>query len=152
MSMFSRFIQILAMGALLSSPVMADDTETPQFTNLQAGEPAPFAGTLFNPPATAQLIAENQFSMSSCDLRIEFEIGRTQADCQLRVDLLQASYDSLNERHQLLMGIKQQEIETYREMAIAQPNRHNHWWMAGGVVAGIGLTLGVLFASQEIQQ
>ena len=33
---------------------------------------------------------------------------------------------------------------------LEQPNKNNHWWMAGGVVAGIGLTLGTLFAASEI--
>jgi len=149
--MFNKFAKVFVFGLILSNPVMADDS-TPQFTNLEVGQSAPFAGTLFNPTATAQLIAESQFNMSSCDLRVEFEVGRTQAECQLQIDLLQASYDSLSERHVLLMDIKQQEIDTYREMALSQPNRHNHWWLAGGVVGGIGLTLGVLFASQEIQR
>ena len=50
------------------------------------------------------------------------------------------------------MDIKQQEIDTYRGMALERPNRNNHWWLAGGVVSGIGLTIGVLWATQEIQQ
>jgi hypothetical protein len=69
---------------------------------------------------------------------------------QFQIDSLQISYDSLDERHNLLMEIKNDEIDTYRELALEQPNKNNHWWMAGGVVAGIGLTLGTLFAASEI--
>ena len=90
--------------------------------------------------------------MSECDLKIEFEIGKCSAENQLRLALLQASYDSLDTRHTMLMEVKQQEIDTYREMALKQPNKYNHWWLAGGVVTGVGLTLGVLFVSQGIQQ
>ena len=150
--MLNKVVQILSIVLVSYGPAYADDAESPRFTNLQLGDPAPFTGTLFNPPATAELIANSQFDMSECDLRVEFEVNRTQAEYQLQIDLLQASYDSLNERHQLLMDIKQQEIETYQALAIERPNRYNHWWLAGGLASGIGLTLGVLFASQRIQQ
>jgi len=126
--------------------------EDPQFTNLEIGEAAPFAGTLFNPAAVSELIVDSQFSMDECDLRIQFEKDRIAAQYQLQLDILQASYDGLQERHTLLMDIKQEEIDTYRDMALERPNRNNHWWLAGGVLSGIGLTIGVLWATQEIQQ
>lgn len=144
------FASVITFSLVLTPVALAD--ETPQYTHIDVGESAPFTGTLFNPAATATLIAESQFSMSDCDLRVEFEKSRVEARYQLDIDMLQASYDSLDERHSLLMGIKDQEIETYRTMAIDQPNKNNHWWLAGGIMTGIGLTLGVLFASQEIQQ
>tara|TARA_R100001082_G_C4362280_1_gene159966 strand:+ start:489 stop:926 length:438 start_codon:yes stop_codon:yes gene_type:complete len=140
---------LLTFTFLTASPAFAED---PQFTNLDTGDPAPFAGTLFNPAAVSELIVDSQFSMEECDLRVQFEKDRTAADYQLQLDILQASYDSLQERHSLLMDIKQQEIDTYRGMALERPNRNNHWWLAGGVVSGIGLTIGVLWATQEIQQ
>ena len=142
--------KIMIIALILCAPAHADDT--PQYTHLDLGQEAPFAGTLFNPAATATLIAESQFNMSDCDLRVEYEVGRAEARYQLQLDLLQISYDSLNERHNLLMDIKNQEIETYRSMALEQPNKNNHWWLAGGVVAGVSLTLGVLFATQEIRE
>ena len=151
MSMWSKIAAAVISANLVLAPVAYAD-EAPQYTHLEEGESAPFAGTLFNPTATATLIAESQFSMSECDLRVEFEINKVEARYQLELNMLQASYDSLDQRHNLLMDIKQQEIDTYRDMALDQPNKNNHWWLAGGVVAGIGLTLGVLFASQEIQQ
>ena len=89
--------------------------------------------------------------MSSCDLRVEFETSKVEARYQLQVDMLQASFNSLEEKHNLLMVIKDDEIEVYRTMALDQPNKNNHWWLAGGMVTGIGVTLGVLFASKEIQ-
>jgi len=151
LNMWNKFFALVLSTNLIFAPVAYAD-EAPQYTHLEEGESAPFAGTLFNPAATATLIAESQFSMSECDLRVEFEVDRVEARYQLQLDMLQASYDSLDERHDLLMGIKNEEIETYRAMALEQPNKNNHWWLAGGVVAGIGLTLGVLFATQEIQQ
>ena len=150
--MLNKIVALCLSANLVLAPVALADDDQPKFTHLEQGAEAPFAGTLFNPAATAQLIAESQFSMSECDLRVEYECSVVRAEYQLQLDILQARYDSLDERHTLLMNIKQEEIDTYRGMALEQPNRNNHWWMAGGVVAGIGLTLGVLFASQEIQE
>ncbi len=150
--MLNKVMAFCLSANLVFAPVAIADDEQPKFTHLEQGAAAPFAGTLFNPAATAQLIAEGQFNMSECDLRVEYECGIVYAERQLQLDILQARYDSLDERHTLLMDIKQAEIDTYREMAIQQPNKNNHWWLAGGVVTGIGLTLGVLFASQEIQE
>jgi hypothetical protein len=142
--------QILTVTLFSAAPALAQDA--PRYTHLDEGEAAPFAGTLFNPSATAQLLADNQYSFEECDLRVEYEIARTTANMQFQIDSLQISYDSLEERHTLLMDIKNNEIDTYRELALEQPNKNNHWWMAGGVVAGIGLTLGTLFAASEIMK
>lgn len=149
MNMWNKAFAFVISFTMVLAPVAYAD-ETPQYTHMEEGQAAPFAGTLFNPTATATLIAESQFRMSDCDLRVEFEIGKVEARYRLELDVLQASYDSLDERHNLLIGIKEQEIETYRTMALEQPNKNNHWWLAGGIMTGIGLTLGVLFASQEI--
>ena len=151
MNMWSKIIAIAISTNLVLAPVAMADEEAPRYTHIEEGEVAPFSGTLFNPTATATLIADSQFDMSECDLQIEFEISRVEARYQLQLDMLQISYDSLEERHNLLMDIKNEEIETYRSLALERPNKNNHWWMAGGVLAGIGLTLGVLYASQEIQ-
>ena len=142
--------QILTMTMFSATPAFAQDA--PRYTHLEETELAPFAGTLFNPSATAQLLADSQYSFEECDLRVEYEIARTTTNMQFRIDSLQISYDSLDERHNLLMEIKNDEIDTYRELALEQPNKNNHWWMAGGIVAGIGVTLGTLFAASEIMK
>jgi hypothetical protein len=135
---------------LSAAPAFAQDA--PRYTHLEEAEAAPFAGTLFNPSATAQLLADNQYSFEECDLRVEYEIARTTATMQFQIDSLQISYDSLDERHNLLMDIKNNEIDTYRELALQQPNKNNNWWLAGGVIVGIGLTLGTLNAASEIMK
>ena len=142
----------LSLALLFPAPIFAQEPEEPKFTQLEQGEEAPFAGTLFNPTATAQLITDSQFALEECDLKIEYEIAKARAGMQLQLDSLQISYDSLEEKHQLLMDIKNNEINTYREMALDQPNKNNQWWLVGGVVVGIGLSLGTFYAVTEINE
>jgi len=151
LNMLSKLLSAIISTSLVFTPVALAD-EAPQYTHLEVGEEAPFAGTLFNPAATAQLIAESQYSMDSCDLQVEFQILRTEARFQLQLDTLQASYDSLNDRHTLLMDIKNQEIDTYRELALERPNKNNQWWLAGGIIIGAASSIGIFYAATEISR
>ena len=72
--MLSRILVLVIFFSLFSAPLLAQEEE-PQFTQLEEGEPAPFAGTLFNPTATAQLIADREFRLTDCDLRVNYEIN-----------------------------------------------------------------------------
>lgn len=143
---------MLTFGLVFPASIFAQGLEEPKYTNLNTGEAAPFAGTLFNPLALSQLIADSEFNTEECDLEIEYQVSRARSEMQLQLDSLQISYDALEEKHQLLMDIKNSEIDTYREMALDQPNKYNHWWLAGGVVVGIGLSLGTFYATTNITQ
>ena len=143
----------LSFALFLCAPVYAQDTEEePMYTHLEQGEGAPFAGTLFNPPATAELITAHQYSLTECDLLVEYEVAKARSEMQLQLDTLNISYNAQNERMNLLFDIKDQEIDMYREMALDQPNKNNHLWFAGGTVAGIALSLGVFYAATNIAQ
>ena len=146
--------QILGFILLFPAPIFAQEVEEeePMYTHIDLGEMAPFAGTLFNPAATAELITRNQYFFTDCDLRVEYEVAKARSEMQLQLDTLGISYNAQNERMNLLFEIKEQEIDLYREMALEQPNRNNHWWLAGGVVVGIGLSLGTFYAATNISQ
>ena len=83
---------------------------------------------------------------------VEYEIAKARSEMQLELATLRISYNAQNERMNLLFEIKEQEIDMYREMALVQPNKNNHWWLAGGAIAGIGLSLGVFYAATNIAQ
>ena len=143
---------MLTFGLVFPAPIFAQDTEEGKYTHLAAGETAPFAGVLFNPTALAELLSDKTYSDEECDLEIEYQVSRARSEMQLQLDSLQISYDALEEKHQLLMEIKNSEINTYREMALDQPNKNNQWWLVGGVVVGIGLSLGTFYATTNITQ
>ena len=143
---------MLTCGLVFPAPIFAETLEETKYTHLDAGEAAPFAGTLFNPPALAELLSEKTLSDEECDLEVEYQVSRARTEMQLKIDSLQISYDALEEKHQLLMDIKNSEINTYREMALDQPNKNNQWWLAGGIVVGIGLSLGTFYATTNITQ
>ena len=151
-----RKLAAVYMAISLAFPATAHTQETPSnealFTHLEQNDPAPFAGTLFNPIAAAELIAEHQYSLTDCDLRIEFEIDKLEARYQLQIESLNASANAQNERLNLLLEAKDLEIDTYREMALEQPNKNNHWWLIGGFVTGAAASIGIFHAATQIAQ
>ena len=60
--------RILALF-LFSSTALADDGK---FTLLAEEQPAPFAGVLFDPIATASIITEKSNWQLQCDIEIEY--------------------------------------------------------------------------------
>ena len=145
--MLSRILVLVVIFSLLPAELFAQEEE-PQFTQLEAGEPAPFAGTLFNPTATAQLIADREFRLTDCDLRVNYEINLLTARRDLEYNLLQVRYDSLEERSIALSNLRDQEIADLQEMVRKHPNRNSHWFFAGGFIVGAA----IFFAAREINQ
>jgi len=144
-------IIIFFFSTFLCCSAIAQDSEIePMYTHLKVGDDVPFDGTLFNGTALSQILVDSQYSFDECDLRIEFEKNILAADYQLKLDILQAGYDSLSERHDLLMLIKDNEIEIYRTMALDMPNKNNHWWLAGGVAVGVSITIAAAWSMGQV--
>ena len=151
--MLSRILVLIVIFSLVPSDLFAQEAEEePQFTQLEAGEPAPFAGTLFNPTATAQLIADREFRLTDCDLRVNYEINLLTAKRDLEYNLLQVRYDSLEERSTALSNLRDQEITDLQEMIRKHPNRNSHWFFAGGFIVGAATSIAIFFAAREINQ
>ena len=150
--MLSRVLVLIFIFSLAFPADLFAQEEEPQFTQLEAGDTAPFAGTLFNPTATAQLIAEREFRLTDCDLRVNYEINLLNAKRDLEYNLLQVRYDSLEERSTALSSFRDQEIADLQEIIRKHPNRNSHWFFAGGFIVGAATSIAIFFAAREINQ
>ena len=135
------------IGLLLLSSALAQDA---QYTQLEAGEQAPFAGYLFNETATAELIVEKQFAMTECDLRTEFEISRIRAEYDLQLSLAEIRATAEQEKLNFLLTETQDELDTYIQNTAKKPN--THLWFAGGMVTGIATSIAIFYAATEISK
>jgi len=132
---------------LFLSSALAQDA---QYTQLEAGELAPFAGYLFNETATAELIVEKQFSMSECDLRVDFEVNRISAEYDLQLSLSEIRATAEQEKLNFLLTETQDELDTYIENAARRPN--TQLWFAGGMAVGIATSVAIFYAATEISK
>jgi len=149
----------IVLCALLAFPsaVLANAPVPPEvpkydlgnFTVLQKDQQAPFSGFLFDQESVAKILAEIEFSTLELELKHDFELRKSEALWQLKLDNAVAANESLQEQSKSLNKIKDDEISRLREISLKQPSDYYHWWFAGGVVGGILLSLGVFYAAAE---
>jgi hypothetical protein len=126
-------------------PADTDDLE--RITTLRLGDPAPFAGTLFSTRAAAKLMVDLKFTQETCGLEIDRRLGILSAGMQLKLDICQGRYESLNTKHTSLMAIRADQI-SFLESKIKSPPWYEsgEFWFAMGVVGGILITVGAGYA------
>ena len=129
---------------LFSSQSYASDGK---FTFIRELEPAPFTGTLFDPEATARLLANNKFLKEEYDLKLGFELDKQRAQYELKIDQLNITIDTERERYETTLSLKNTEIEQLNKIIAKKPGKNALLWgIIGGFVIGVGSTVGITYA------
>ena len=144
--------KIIAIFLLVTFPVMVFADDIPKIKPMNKGEIAPFAGVLFNPAAIAQTIAEKEYNAQQCRLRTEHLEQKEKAKCDLIVSTTKVEIDFLQKKYDSIMKIKDEEINRLQKVALERPNKNSHWWLAGGMVAGIITSVVIFYAAVEIKE
>lgn len=129
------FRNIFLMFSLLYSSV-AYSEDPGRFSTLAANEPAPFEGVLFDPLATARILAQAELFRSECDLEIEYRIDIQATEFQLERQELNLRLGALTNEYTLLITQKDLEIVQLQKTIRTQSPRNNWIWAAGGVLLG----------------
>jgi len=142
LNMWSK-ITLLFLFGFLNSAQAADG----KFTFIQEGKAAPFTGTLFDPEATARLLANHKFLKEEYDLKLGFELQKQEAQCQLKIDQLSITIDTERERFNSTLVLKNTEIEQLNKIIRKKPGKNALiWGVIGGFAIGVGATIGITYA------
>ena len=140
--MLSRVLALL----LFSSTALADDGK---FTLLAEEQPAPFAGVLFDPIATANIMTEKDGWKSLCDIEVEYQLDVAGTEFELERKNFNIRYDALDEEYKLIVEQKDVEIVKLQE-TIKKQSPPNKWaWYAGGIASGVVVTYGAYKAFRD---
>ena len=142
--------KIIAIVLLTTFPLMAFADDIPKIKPMNQGEVAPFSGVLFNSAAVAQSIAEKEYNDEQCRLRIGHIEQREGAKCMLLVTTATVEMDFLKKKYDSILKIKDEEVNRFEKLALEKPNKNSHWWLAGGMVAGIVTSVVIFYAAVEI--
>ena len=134
-------MSMLSSLLLLTSVALA---EGPKFSVLAEEEPTPFEGVLFDPEATAILMADKEFWQRECDLEIEFQLDKQGTKFQLEMQNAQIRYQAASDEADLLIEKKDLEIEALKDTLKRQSPRNNWLWFAGGTATGVVVTVGIV--------
>jgi len=133
--MFSLFF-------LLTTAIAAD----PQFTKLEEGDPAPWAGRLFNDEAVAKFLVEDKFKIEQCEIQTTFELNNLKADLDLvhtkeKIEL-ETQVAILNQK----VALRDQRIAGLEKIK-TPPNAF--LWSTIGFITGAGVTVGITYAVNQ---
>ena len=142
----------LSMSLVMISVPFSAYAQQTKITNLEKDDPAPYTGVLMDTNTAAEILAREEYNKVECDLKIKHQVEKVEARHILEMATLQASFDSLKEQNLSILKIKDSEILRLQELALKNPNDNAHWWMAGGVVAGIVTSIAIFYAAVEVRQ
>ena len=152
--MLSKILVLLISIQLIVLPVAAradTGTTTGRVTNLQKGQKAPYAGVLLDPVAASKMIVNERFIRLETELRLRKEFSLDLSRKALAFDLLKTEHDALRNIHLQTLKIKEKQIADLNTLLRKQASSDNtEWWLAGGVVVGIVLSIAVFYASVEV--
>lgn len=138
-----KLISFLLVILLMPIMSFAQEQEAPLITSVVEGQPAPFSGTLLNDSAAAQIYAQQEFQDEECELKVEYEVGRTDARYQYLLESSRITLESLQERYNFITEIQQGEIHRLQDSIIdSSDTNSNIWWALGGVT--VGATIGAI--------
>jgi phage-related protein len=118
-----------------------------KFTFIQQGKQAPFTGTLFDPTATAKIMANGKFLKEEYELKMGFEIQKQQKQFDLDISQLKITLDTERESFQKTLEVKNKEIEQLNRIIAKKPGTNALLWgIAGGFAVGVVATVGITYA------
>tara|TARA_Y100000592_G_scaffold100614_1_gene181499 strand:- start:3896 stop:4288 length:393 start_codon:yes stop_codon:yes gene_type:complete len=123
------------MIIILSSLLLAE----PKFTELEAGECAPWKGRLLNDEALTELIVQDQTNKMSCDFRVEFEVNKVLIEEKYKYNLLETKYKAETTKLNEILKIRDQQIEKMKP-------RDNSLFIAGGFILGATTAIAIMYA------
>ena len=139
---YLRILLIFILSCLCSSISTADDQDegSTVIISIQAGEVAPFDGTLFSTRAAADILVQLENQDAACQIRIDREVGLREAELNLQIERAEISQAACEERYEMHINLKREEINFLYDRLRSSSGNKNSLWLGVGAVGGIGVT------------
>ena len=150
--MFKKLLVSFIMFTFVMAPfqVYAQELEG-QVTSLAFNEKAPYSGVLLDPIAAAKMIINQKYLRAEIELELRKEFQKELSGKRLSYDLLKVDYDSLKKIYEETLSLKNEQIVDLNHLLEKEMgNDHQEWWIFGGALIGIVLSVAVFRISVEI--
>jgi FtsZ-binding cell division protein ZapB len=97
---------------------------------------------LFDPNATATILAERRFITEQCEIKIKYAIDTQAAEHALELENLQIRHDALINEYDMRIQSLERESDALANALKKQTNRRPILWVAAGVASGIAMSYG----------
>ena len=120
-------------------------------TEIRKGQKAPYTGVLVDPTAAAKILTDQKYTEEEFKLELGKELKLLQAKLDLDLKIANTKLIGCQERSTQILKIKDEEIQRLQELALDSPNDYSIWWLTGGVVGGIALSVAIFAVAVEIK-
>jgi len=150
--MFRKLIATIVALSIIIFPTAAP-AQAPldgQVYSIEMNEEAPYAGILLDSIAAAKMITNEKYLRTEVELQLRKEFQKELTNKNLSLDLLQVEFDNYKSLNKNILSLRETEIKQLNAALKEEMNDYSHWWFAGGVIAGVLLSIGIFYASVEI--
>ena len=114
--------------------------QTPEYTYLETGEPAPFSGRLFNDEAS-QLVADQIADASDkCLIELDYQVGMVLAKKNEEIQEIRSEH--IYQKKVLVSKIESQQKRIESLEKLKTPSKKELWFSLG-LISGIGITIAI---------
>lgn len=90
--------------------------------------------------ANSLIITSAEREREKCKLKLQQELQRSKINCDFLVDQLNISMESLTEKHEKILSLKNDQIDKLTAATMDVPNDYSFWWATGGFITGAVIT------------
>lgn len=111
---------------------------------------APFTGILIDTKTGAKILAEREFEIEKCQVRVDYEKDRTKSKCELDAERSKASLLAEKDKRGIIIETQKKENERLLKIIEEEGKDYSTFWFSGGALTGIILSIGIFYASVQI--
>ena len=135
---------MLMLLLALLKPLHAEE----KYTELQQGEPAPYAGVLLTKEAIAKIYSDQEAEIKKLKTDHDYQLNLTKLEEKSRYDLLDKRYKLDIEMYQSMIQNRDNAIKS---LPVYSQGYKADWSMIGGFVLGSAITVGIVYSIDKIQ-
>lgn len=151
--MYRRILTVLIILSIVAVPSAAYGSQpalSGKVYSIKKDEKAPYAGVLLDSIASAKMITSEKYLRAEVELELRKEFQKEIINKNLSLELLQVEFNNYKSLNENILSIREEEITNLNAALKEEMTDYSHWWFAGGVVAGVLLSIGIFYASVEI--
>ena len=112
--------------------------QTPEYTYIEAGEPAPFSGRLFNDEAAQLLSDKVSKAEDMCRIELDYQVGMVLAKKNEEIQEIRSEH--IYQKKVLVSKIESQQKRIESLEKLKTPSKKELWFSLG-LISGVGITI-----------
>ena len=114
--------------------------QSPEYTYIEAGEPAPFSGRLFNDEAAQLLSDKVSKAEDMCRIELDYQVGMVLAKKNEEIQEIRSEH--IYQKKVLVSKIESQQKRIEDLEKLKTPSK-KELWFSFGLISGVGITIAI---------